>query len=210
MTSFLLWLNRFDRDGDAVAVVELMRTNIGQVVDGDAEFSQGIADALGVPMTVREWSIGSFRTPFYSEYPTSDEWEDRYPEVWRITLTGDATGDAPVEPSLRPAPFDGFDSTWNPLNFDPPDPKAQGAVIGVSVGGAADDTLLDRIRAVRPGATIDTVVARSSRTLATRVTVHLGTVDFDSGTAAIDHLTAALRELGLAVTRRGVEAALTT
>jgi len=204
MSNFFLWLDRFER-GDGVAVVEVMRTNIGRVVDGDPEFTQGIADALSLPLSVREWSIETFRSSYYSEYPESDDWRDRYPEVWRVTLTGDATGDGEAEPALKPVEFGGHDSTWSPARRKRADPNGRYAAIGVMVGALADDALTERIGGIRPGATVDTIVARSNRLRGTRVTVDLGTVDLESEAEALDEVAGRLKELGLTVHRRDVE-----
>ncbi|KUN22740.1 hypothetical protein AQJ11_24775 [Streptomyces corchorusii] len=204
MSNFLLWLDRFER-GDGVAVVEVMRTNIGRVVDGDPEFTQGIADALRLPLSVREWSIEVFRSSYYSEYPESDDWRDRYPEVSRITLSGDVTGDGEVEPALEPAEFDGYDSTWSPNRRKRADPNGRYAAIGVRVGEQVDDALAERIGRIRPGAMVDTVVARSNRLRGTRVTLDLGTVDLESDAEAVDEVAGRLWELGLIINRRDVE-----
>ncbi|MEV7630680.1 hypothetical protein [Actinoplanes sp. NPDC089786] len=203
MANFYVWLNRFDQ-GDGVAVVEVRRANVGRVVDGDPEFTQGLADAVSLPLTVRKWSIEPFRSLYYSDYPDADDWEDRFPEAWRVTLTGDPAGDGEVEPALRPATYNGYDSTWSPLRPAEPEPRGRYAAIGVLVGAIADDAFTDQVRAIRPDASVDTVVARSEKLRGTRVTVDLGTVDL-AAAAAVDEVTGRLTELGMIVTRRAVE-----
>jgi hypothetical protein len=204
MSNFFLWLDRFER-GDGVALVQVVRTNIGRVVDGDPEFTQGIADALSLPLTVREWSIETFRSFYYSEYPESDDWRDRYPEVSRITLRGEASGDGEVEPALKPAEFGGYDSTWSPARRKRADPRGRYEAIGVLVGARLDASLTERIGAIWPGAAVGTVVARSERLSGTRVTVDLGTVDLESAAEGVDDVARRMGELGLIVNRRDVE-----
>ncbi|MER6684613.1 hypothetical protein [Streptomyces olivaceoviridis] len=204
MSNFFLWLDRFERR-DGVAVVEVIRTNIGRVIDGDPEFTQGIADALRLPLSVRRWSIEVFRSSYYSNYPESDDWRDRYPEVSCITLSGDVTGDGEVEPALKPTEYDGYDSTWSPARRKRADPNGRYAAIGVTLGEHVDDALTERISRIRPGAMVDTVVARSNRLRGTRVTLDLGTVDLESDAEAVDEVAGRLRELGLIITRLNVE-----
>lgn len=199
MTNYLLWLNGLDHDedGDSTAVVELMRTNLNQVVSGDQEFTQGIADALAVPVRVVDWSVMAFRSAYYSEYPESDDWRDQYPSAWRITLRGRATGPAPDEPPpATPVEYDGFDSGWNPARR-PRGSSARYLAMGTHLGGPPKNELLDRIRALRPDTPVETVTSAAGELTATRFVLDLGTVDLAEQRDELDDLDRRLGELGL-------------
>jgi hypothetical protein len=194
MSNYRLWLNGAGSSG---AVVELTPTNVSRVVSGDREFAQGVADTLGLPLTVESWSVATFRSSYYSEYPDSDDWEDRFPEFWRLTLTGSPAGDGNASPALSPVPYEGYDSTWNPVDEPPVTSSTPYLAIGTRLGDQPDDELLDRIRALRPGAPVETIAGRDGDLTGTRVVLDLGAVDLTEQRDEVDGLDRRLGELGL-------------
>jgi hypothetical protein len=52
---------------------------------GTTSFIQTLIEEIGFKAAVEEWSIEPCRAKYFSDYLDSDEWEDRWQLVWKVT-----------------------------------------------------------------------------------------------------------------------------
>jgi hypothetical protein len=95
--------------------------NLPELKNGTPTWIEGVLRQIDVSGTPGHWEITAWRCNFYSDYPGSEAWEDRWPRGWTVTVEMD--GEVPViDPVMPRAPisFDEPDQTWDGLS----DPSA--------------------------------------------------------------------------------------
>ncbi|MFE7705454.1 hypothetical protein ACFU6I_06540 [Streptomyces sp. NPDC057486] len=204
MSNYLIWTNSVTQSasGEMIAVVELKPTNISQVSSGSMDFIQEISDALHLPLQVKDWSITPFRSAYYSDYPESDDWEDQFPLCWRITLTGQRKytqhSDPDILPTFLPLTFDGYDSTWHPLQEPPVSPECVYVAMGVSFGMRVTGELASQwAESAWPRASVETISSTFSRSSGTLIRLDLGPVNLERQYYEIASIDERLRGFGL-------------
>jgi len=74
---------------------------------------------IGIDASVAEWSLEPSRTNYYSLFPDSADWRDRWRASWTLTVRLDKSA-TPLSSSFRslPIPFDDHDPTWDFNDYD--------------------------------------------------------------------------------------------
>lgn len=75
---------------------------------------------LGVAAAPVDWSVETFCSQYFSHFPDSKSFRDRFTQAWRFRVRLDRA----VTPTARANPFepvwsDALDSTWRPTDDDP-------------------------------------------------------------------------------------------
>lgn len=90
-------------------------TTSGEVFlnEGTPELCHHIAGRLGIQVdAITTWTIQRFCTPFYTHFPDSEDWVERYPLAWRMSIDLRGTLCPRRRPSLDPVPVSASDPTW--------------------------------------------------------------------------------------------------
>ncbi|MGW1782656.1 hypothetical protein ACWCQQ_26490 [Streptomyces sp. NPDC002143] len=110
---FYAWFPEVDVAGDEVRCVFDVAAS-GEVFLNEAtsELCQHIAGRLGIHVReIQGWDVQRICTPFYTQFPDSEDWLDRYHVSWRMSIHLRGAVSA-GERDLGPIPISVSDPTW--------------------------------------------------------------------------------------------------
>lgn len=83
------------------------------------EWINGCLSRLGLSTVVRDWHVEACRCNYYSYFPESDDWEDRWRVTWTIFVSVHRL-DQPITSGLRSLPiaFDRHDPSWHFQDYE--------------------------------------------------------------------------------------------
>jgi hypothetical protein len=141
-------------------------------------------------LAVRQWQVSRYGCPFFSDYPTGADWEDRLPVAWSVRVT--TTGTLPEPRHWGPFGSYARDETALDLDWDWERGSESVSVIGVPSGGQPDG--LDAIHGLDA---IDGVVATENLKPWQAVRLDLGTRDLPADVDRVESIMVTARERGL-------------
>jgi hypothetical protein len=168
---------------------------------GDAALCAQFARNLGLPVDeVLDWRLDRFCTPYYSDYPSSDDWRERFPLAWRMTLRAKATD---ADRYLGPGPHRavGVDPTWyRSPEFQQPDNEVCEVIADRVVAGqdpSIGERLHGELRRAQSGREVTWRRLPVSGGILHQFRIALGRLDVPTEHDRVDDAMAACEELGL-------------
>jgi hypothetical protein len=116
MSAYHVW-NPFLVDKDTLEFI-VTTADSDQIAKGTDEFIAGILKDIGLSSAKPgKWTLDFARTPYFSEYPDSDDWRDRWQPVWRATVK---LKSPPAKPPTRQVPYfetNSTDDSWSQKDY---------------------------------------------------------------------------------------------
>ncbi|HVH11736.1 MAG TPA: hypothetical protein VM759_01730 [Longimicrobium sp.] len=130
---FELWSPRFPAD-DALAL-DVTAANLPEIHQPPREWIDGCLAAAGVKAGAREWHVRPSWCSYYSGFPRSADWQDRWRITWTIAVTLAVPARRPSALSALPAWYDRHDPSWKMDDED--DRREAGTLLFAALGDAA-------------------------------------------------------------------------
>jgi hypothetical protein len=191
--NFKLWLPRWDtHHGRLRCRFQATSAGLTQLKDGTAEcMSRFLAELGHGGAEDITWLSERYRTPFFSDFPDADEWEDRLAMAWDVRIETDNLADPEDAGTHAPGPHGShaYDTTFVDEDEDWERARERVLVIvGTPYGPQIDPTPLE---------TVEGVLAAKVGIFEGMVALDLGVLDLPDDTLLIDAVLARCREQGM-------------
>ena len=127
-------------ENDFIARIEVLETGVPQLARGSEATIGEFASKCGLEGAVKRWSIYPTRSFFFSGYPDSEKWEDRWRKGWNISVEFTEQSSRSHALVFAPGrPIDVRDPTWSYGNAPAESDRERYTLIAKTTGAPGQD-----------------------------------------------------------------------